>query len=223
MAEMPKRHMKDKIYETYLGRIQRGEITYDDRLVDTAVAEEFHVSRMPVRDALMRLTHEGYLDSTTRGFTLPNLQHAQILDIFELRRLLEPRAAALATARLTEADLETLAQAVARSERTLETGDIESLYAASEDIRRTWIMAVPNVELRETILRYMAQIQSVRLVTLRDEESHHTLVDLHRQMLRAFSSRNAAHVELLLLRYVFAGEASFLRIKGLSGAREDKN
>jgi len=212
MTDTPKRHMKDQIYDIFLGRIQRGEIGPDVRLVDTAVAAEFNVSRMPVRDALMRLTHEGYLDSTTRGFTLPNLDTRQIREIFELRRLLEPRAAALATARLTEDDLTRLRDAVARAEQTLETGEIETLFAASEDIRRTWIMAVPNKELRDTILRYMAQIQAVRMATLRDAEAHRTLVDLQRRLLQALEARDAAAVELLLLRYVLAGEDSFLRL-----------
>ncbi|MFG6561897.1 GntR family transcriptional regulator [Sulfitobacter sp. 1A12157] len=213
MPRSAKRHMKDQIYDIFLGRIQRGEINHGDRFVDTAVAEEFNVSRMPVRDALMRLSHEGYLDSTTRGFTLPNLSMRQICEIFELRRLLEPRAAALATNQLTGEDIATLTRAVEQSERTLKTGDIESLYAASEDIRRTWIMAVPNIELRDTILRYMAQIQAVRMATLRDAVAHETLVELQRDMLRAFTARDAAKVELLLLRYVLAGEDSFLRLK----------
>ncbi len=213
MTERPKRHIKDAIYETYLGRLQRGEITHEDRLIDLTIAEEFEVSRMPVRDALMRLTHEGYLESTTRGFALPNLSQTQILDIFELRRLLEPRAAALATAELTGENLDALAAAVGRSEHTLETGDVEALYAASEDIRRIWIMAVPNTALRETILRYIAQIQCVRLATLHDSASHQTLVDFHRQMLDAFTARNAAQVELLFLRFVLAGEESYRRLR----------
>nr|WP_319247611.1 GntR family transcriptional regulator [uncultured Celeribacter sp.] len=223
MAEPQKRHMKDVIYETCLSRIQRGEVTSDDRLVDTALAEEFQVSRMPVRDALMRLTHEGYLESTTRGFALPNLKPEKILEIFELRRLLEPRAAALATAELTEEDLQILQEAVARSEHTLETKNVEDLYAASEEIRRTWIMAVPNTELRDTILRYIAQIQSVRLATLSDEESHRTLVDFHQQMLKVFTARNAAHTELLFLRFVLAGEQSFLKARHLTSWHSAKD
>ena len=213
MPDTPKRPLKDQIYEIFLGRIQRGEIGPQDRLVDTAVAAEFEVSRMPVRDALMRLSHEGYLDSTTRGFTLPNLSDRQIREIFELRRLLEPRAAALATSQLTDDDLARMTDAVARAESTLETGEIESLFAASETFRRTWIMAVPNTELRDTILRYMAHIQAVRMATLRDKTAHATLVTLQRRMLEAFSARDAAEVELLLLRYVLAGEDSFLQLR----------
>lgn len=213
MSDLPKRHMKDVIYEEYLGRIQRGELAEEDRLVDTAIAAEFNVSRMPVRDALMRLAHEGYLASSTRGFTLPELTPRQILEIFELRRLIEPRAAALATYALTEDDLEAMARAVALSESTIESGDVELLFNASEALRRTWIMAIPNIELRDTILRYMAQIQAVRMATLRDAASHRILVTFHRQMLTAFASRKGADVELLILRFVLAGEESYLRAK----------
>ena len=213
MSDTAKRPLKDQIYETFLGRIQRGEIGPQDRLVDTAVAAEFEVSRMPVRDALMRLSHEGYLDSTTRGFTLPNLSDRQIREIFELRRLLEPRAGALATNQLTDDDLARMTEAVARAESTLETDEIECLFAASETFRRTWIMAVPNTELRDTILRYMAHIQAVRMATLRDKTAHETLVVLQRRLLKAFIARDAVEVELLLLRYVLAGEDSFLQLR----------
>lgn len=212
MTALPKRHMKDVIYETYLGRIQRGELTVDDRLVDSTVAAEFNVSRMPVRDALMRLAHEGYLASSTRGFMLPQLSPRQIIEIFELRRLLEPRAAAIATYVLSDAEMERMAEAVELSASTIASGDIVKLYHASETIRRTWIMAVPNIELRDTILRYRSQIQAVRRATLRDAQSHRVLVALHRQMLAAFESRKGAEVELLMLRYVLAGEENYTRL-----------
>ncbi|GAA6200160.1 GntR family transcriptional regulator [Aquicoccus sp. SU-CL01552] len=216
MSGKNKRRMKDVIYDEYLGRIRRGEITDEDRLVDTAVAEEFNVSRMPVRDALMRLVHEGYLASSTRGFTLPKLEPRQILEIFELRRLLEPRAAALATYELTEENLAEMARAVDRSESTITSGDVEMLYRASEDIRRIWVMAVPNISLRDTILRYIVQIQAVRMATLPDAQAHRVLVGFHRKMHTAFSSRRGADVELLILRFVLAGEESYHRVTNTS-------
>ncbi len=41
-----------------------------------------------------------------------------------------------------------MTHAVARSEQTLRSGDSAALFQAAEDIRRIWIMAVPNKELR---------------------------------------------------------------------------
>jgi hypothetical protein len=51
-------------------------------------------SRMPAREALLRLTNERYLVGTTRGFVTPRLSLEDIRDIFAVRLLLEPRAAA---------------------------------------------------------------------------------------------------------------------------------
>ena len=169
---MPRQSHRRRIYETLRDRVQRGEIARGDKLVDTVVAEEFGVSRMPVRDALMQLTHEGYLESTSRGFTLPNLSEAKILEVFLLRRLLEPYAAASATLAMTEMDIGRMQEAVADTTATLTNGDIGLMYRASEVFRNVWTGAIPNEELRQTILRYMAQIQTVRVATLSESASH---------------------------------------------------
>ena len=47
------------IRDALLGRLQRGEMGLEDRLVDTAVAAEFGVSRMPARDALKAMLKSG--------------------------------------------------------------------------------------------------------------------------------------------------------------------
>src|SRR5271154_4432436 len=83
-------------YLEILGRLQRGQVGAHERLVDTSLAVELNVSRMPVREALLRLVHEGYLVGTPRGFMLPQLSVRDIAEIFEVRKLLEPRAAAAA-------------------------------------------------------------------------------------------------------------------------------
>ena len=66
------------------------------------MAEEFDCTRMPVRQALLRLVSEGYLIGTTRGFVTPTLTNDDIHEIFEVRRLLEPSAAAGAVAILDD-------------------------------------------------------------------------------------------------------------------------
>src|ERR1700744_2293874 len=86
--------LRVRVYKEVLEKLQRGEIGTEDRLVDVALAATLGVSRMPVREALMQLTHEGYLVGTSRGFMVATLTAGEVADIFEVRRLLEPRAAA---------------------------------------------------------------------------------------------------------------------------------
>ena len=80
--------LSERIYGDLRGRLQRCEIGPEDRLVDTEIAIAYGTSRMPVREALLRLANEGYLVGTTRGFTVPRLSLDDIREIFEVRRLL---------------------------------------------------------------------------------------------------------------------------------------
>ena len=210
---MSRQNHRDRIHGLLLQRIQTGGVGWQDRLVDTALAAELGVSRMPVRDALMRLSAEGYLVPTTRGFTLPNLSDGDVLDVFELRRLLEPRAAAMAAQAMESGRLALLTDAVAQARGTLESGDVALFYHASERFRSGWLDAVPNRTLVETIQRYLAQVQTVRLTTMRDPVSHAVIVDGQRDLLSAFAARDAVAASDRMLRFVIEGEQAFRRAR----------
>lgn len=209
---VPRKSHRHRIYEDYLGRIQRGEIGRQERLVDTAIAAELGVSRMPVREALMQLAHEGYLEGTSRGFTLPSLTHEQIIEFFELRRLLEPRAAATAAQALDPAALAVMRAAVNDVESTLSSGDIMLFFRASEVFRNTWLAAVPNRELRQTIQRYLGQVQSVRMATMRDRPTHEIVVDGQRDLMNAFQRHDAVAAADRMLRFVLQAEESYRQL-----------
>lgn len=193
-----------------VGRIQRGEISPDERLVDTAVAAEFGVSRMPARDALMRLAHEGYLEPTTRGFILPRLDHVEILEIFDLRRLLEPRAAAMAAQGLSEEELVALENTLKDARCAMAEGDQERLFRACEIFRNGWISAVSNSSLRKALQRYMTQVQAVRMMTFADPANHPLIVEGNSRLFEAFRQRDAVAASDRILRFVFDGEAAYL-------------
>nr|WP_286188916.1 GntR family transcriptional regulator [Labrenzia sp. R5_0] len=199
-----------QIHDLLMGRIQRGELGQDIRLVDTAVAAEFGVSRMPARDALMRLAHEGYLEPTTRGFVLPRLDHREILEIFDLRRLLEPRAAAMAALSLSEDELKGLHEILEDAGSAMAAGDTEHLHRACEIFRNSWIAAVPNVSLRKALQRYMTQVQAVRLMTFAHQANHPLIVAGNTQLYQAFCRRDAVAASDRILRFVFEGEAAYL-------------
>lgn len=199
-----------QIHDLLMSRIRRGELGQDVRLVDTAVAAEFGVSRMPARDALMRLAHEGYLEPTTRGFMLPRLDHREILEIFDLRRLLEPRAAAMAAMSLSEEELADLDGTLKDAREAMAAGDTERLHRACEIFRNNWIAAVPNASLRKALQRYMTQVQAVRMMTFADPANHPLIVAGNTQLFEAFCRRDAVAASDRILRFVFEGETAYL-------------
>lgn len=209
---MSRQSHRDRIYDLLLTRIQNGEVGWQDRLVDVNLGVELGVSRMPVRDALLQLAAEGYLVATTRGFTLPSLTPAEVLEVFELRRLLEPRAAAMAAQAMTPERLDALAQAVEQAQGTLGSGDIPLFFRASERFRSGWLSMVPNRALLDTIRRYMAQVQTVRLTTMRDPVSHAVVIAGQRELLAAFAARDVVGASDRMLRFVVEGEQAFRRL-----------
>lgn len=206
---MSKQNLRDRIYDTLIERIRSGAISWDDRLVDLTLATELGVSRMPARDALMRLAAEGYLVPTTRGFVLPQLTFAEIIEVFDLRRLLEPRAAALAAQAMTADVLARMEAAVADGAAAVAALDGPTLFLASEVFREAWLSVVPNRALVQSIRRYFVQVQNVRLLTMRNAATLAVIVQGQRELLAAHRAGDAVAAADRMLRFVIEGEQAF--------------
>ncbi|MEQ9811838.1 MAG: GntR family transcriptional regulator [Azospirillaceae bacterium] len=83
-----------------------GRVTPDTVLTQERIASQLGISRLPVREALRRLEAEGLvLSRPRRGFVVASVRRSEVIDIFELRAVLEARAGMLATMRRTEEDV----------------------------------------------------------------------------------------------------------------------
>ncbi len=202
---------RDRIYDLLVHRMQTGEVGWDEKLVDVSLAADLGVSRMPVRDALMRLTAEGFLISTTRGFMLPRLSAQEVLEVFELRRLLEPRAVALAAQVMTAPVLAEMENSVEDAAKALTAGEAATLFRASEQFRKAWLSVVSNRALVESIRRYFVQVQNVRLITMSDPATLEVIVAGQRDLLAAFRTRDAVGAADRMLRFLIEGELAFRR------------
>lgn len=84
-------------YETIRAKILSGELPEGERLTEQGLASDLGLSRTPVRDAIRRLVHEGFVERgkgySTRVACFPDDELDQI---FEIRRRLETYAAARA-------------------------------------------------------------------------------------------------------------------------------
>ena len=201
---------RSRIHETLRLRLLRGEVGPDVRLVDHAIAEEMGVSRMPVREALMQLVSEGYLESTSRGFALPNLSRERIAEVFTLRRLLEPHAVACVARDRTGGDVAAMRAALAVAEAAGE--DVAAFHRGAEGFRNVWLDAVRNVELRHAIQRYSGQVQSVRFATLPDPAARGTIVQGLAALLHAFEAQDGPRASDLMLRFIYDAETAYARM-----------
>lgn len=98
--------------------IRMGLLKPGDRLVADDIAHSLGMSRMPVREALRRLTAEGLLVMPpNRGAIVRELSESEVIEVFEMRAVLEGLAAAMAARRHTRADVDDLQDLLSKMQR----------------------------------------------------------------------------------------------------------
>jgi DNA-binding GntR family transcriptional regulator len=101
--------LADQVYKILRDAIVDGEYKPGAHLVQEVIAEQLEVSRTPVREALIRLSHDGLLMATgVRGFMVTDVADGLASDIYQVRQLVEPLAAALSLDQMSEADFQRL-------------------------------------------------------------------------------------------------------------------
>ncbi|WP_270934147.1 GntR family transcriptional regulator [Falsiroseomonas oryzae] len=93
--------------------IRDGTLTPGLRLTETDLAARFGVSRTPVRQAIAKLESEGLLShEPRRGLTVTRPDHAQVMELYVMREILEGAAARLAAQHATETEIAAMAELI---------------------------------------------------------------------------------------------------------------
>ena len=95
-------------YRLILEAIDVGIYKPGDRLVESDLAEQFGVSRTPIREALQRLETQSLLARDGRSLIVASLDHNQMAELYVVRRELEGLAARLAARHATAEEVQVL-------------------------------------------------------------------------------------------------------------------
>lgn len=93
----------DSIFESLIDEIMVGRMTPGEPLVEQALAEQFGVSRTPVREALHRLAQAGLAErGARRAYVVRRMAPEDLAELFEATGEIESTLAALAANRMSE-------------------------------------------------------------------------------------------------------------------------
>jgi DNA-binding GntR family transcriptional regulator len=94
--------LTDRVHDALRTAITSGRFAPEERIKQEQIAAELGVSRTPVREALHLLEREGLVRLVPRrGAIVQGFTAADVRELYELREVLEPAAAELATVRAT--------------------------------------------------------------------------------------------------------------------------
>jgi DNA-binding GntR family transcriptional regulator len=129
------RALYEEVAELLRQRIFNRELPPGSWIDELRIAEEFGISRTPLREALKVLAAEGLVTmKVRRGAYVTEVSEQDLREVYELLALLESDAAAAVCTRATEAELGTLADLHAELERAAHphTGSRERFFEVNE-------------------------------------------------------------------------------------------
>ncbi|MDR7486562.1 MAG: GntR family transcriptional regulator [Armatimonadota bacterium] len=148
--------------------ILRGEVAMGTRINELELAEAWHVSRTPIRDALRRLEAEGVVEAVPgRGVVVPRLQQRDADELYELREILESRAARRASERSTEDLGRTLNVLIKAFGTALKQGDLARMTAVDVEWHAAVAAASGSRRLERAIDTVRAQVHPIRTLVFR--------------------------------------------------------
>ena len=120
--------LKTYVFKNLRDAIVGGRYKPGQRLNESQLAREFHISRIPIREALMQLCEHGLvMNHQRRGMFVTALSEEDVQRINSLRLILETEALKLCAANMTKAVAQRLKQLVDQMENWDPGADIDRL------------------------------------------------------------------------------------------------
>ena len=191
--------LRDSLQE----RILNGEFRDGDSLIQDAIAAEYDVSRMPVREALRQLEACGLVSMQThKGAVVTTIPTEQIKELFELRAMLECDVLRRAIERCTDQDLADARVILGELEESYRQGDMASWGSLNWAFHKRLYMAADRVQT-------LAILQGINVQTERYIRLHLLLTDglglaeqEHRELLRLCALRETEQAVAFLHEHI---------------------
>ena len=237
---------KTRLYEEVVGQLHQliddGKLKAGDRLPsERELAETFRVSRSSVREAIKTLENEGMVTSRPGSGTFITAVNVEaiipplasllsrgkdaLVDLFEMRCLVEPSIAALAAERATPADIVRLKEICAEQERQInrDTSAVDSDAAFHLTIGR----ATHNAALQRLVASIVEILKPIREQSLQTSGRAHKSLASHREILVAIERHDPELARQAMQRHIQAVEQNVLaptpqtrRLASAGGASE---
>lgn len=203
--------LQERTYQTLRDAIVQGRLTSGERLYETALAEMLGVSRNPVREAILRLRHDGLVEVRPRtGIFVASFSAAEVQDLYRIRAALEGTAAALAAQRMSDEDLDRLETVLERMEKATAQHLRGATVHEADAFHQMVHVGARSQRLASLLEQLYGQIAHYRTVTLgipgraaNASQGHHDLLD-------ALRRRDADEADRVMRHHVLGAATALL-------------
>lgn len=196
-------------YRRLLDEIRRGELLPGARLRENELAERLGISRTPVREAIRQLESDGLVAHLPRqGATVRTLDYPEIMELYEMRAVLEGTAARLAARGASEVEI---AELRALNDELAKAGHGREAYELNRQFHLTLLDAAKNRFLVKATDALQKTMFILGTSTLIEPERARQAVAEHKAILDALEKRDDTKAENLMRTHIEAAQSARLR------------
>lgn len=193
--------LRERIYLHLREAITNGMIPSGERIIEKKIAEELKVSITPVREALLQLNVEGFVEiKTHRNVVVKQISLTDITELYEIQGVLEGYAAKQASLNMSDQDLLIIKELTEKMEKYLTANNVEKFYESNKEIHEIFLKKsnnqsiydlISNLNLRKKMFRY-------RVTFLAKKNVMEKALSDHKKILNAFLARDLDTIERLV-------------------------
>jgi len=191
---------KNQVVEAIKEAVLSGSIKPGDQIVESRIAQELGAGIPLVREALIELEHQGFVQKTPyKGTIVTKLGPKEIREIFQLRVELEAIAVEWAKGNVTPEDIKDLQKLIRKMEQSGAELDLDQFYEIDLEFhRRLWAMS-GNPYLVAVLERIVVPLFAFFVMkTRRERESYIRSAAMHAKIVEGLETKDAAEMHELM-------------------------
>lgn len=184
-------------------RILNGELAEGETIRQEALAEEYDVSRMPIREALKRLDAEGLVQLTNnRGASVTKHSLREIGEIFDLRSLIEVDMFRRAIPKMTADDFARCNNLLDEMEASYDADDVAKWGRLNYQFHSALFVAAERKLTNELLQRVCLQSDRYDRMHLSVMEQREPAKEEHRKLVKLAQEGDIEEGCLLLAKHI---------------------
>ncbi|HIE07031.1 MAG TPA: GntR family transcriptional regulator [Desulfarculaceae bacterium] len=187
--------LPDKIANFVREAIIVGKLKPGEKVSEAKLAEELHISRTPIREAIRMLESEGFVSIIPRrGTIVSEFSLEDLYEYFQIKACLEAFAAASVVDLLTDRDLSKLKRLNEEEMNVIKVGDFSQYLRIHEDFHQTFLTRTGNRKLALLMQQLGFHIRRLEKIFNDHPEIFITCSETHGDLISAFESRDPKRV-----------------------------
>lgn len=191
------------VYEKIKNKIESGEYSPAQSLTESALAEEYSVSRNTIKKALLMLENDAYVSiGLNKGAKVRSYSKSEVIQFLELREVLEGFIVRLTVPEITDKQIEKLRKILEQMKEFKESNDLMSYSACNKKFHTIIYEACPNKPAVEMTLKLKNQMRKYNSKTILIPGRADLSLEEHRNIYNSIKSRDVSKAEVALCTHI---------------------